>query len=233
MRSYPLLTTPCCNANVCFRCKSPGHHEQVSCAATLEALTHQDDLGQCPHCLMAVVMGDGCSLVTFFCGYQFYRQEGVKSFQFMKVLSAIKSKLQRVFLRFVRRRHHQRMLVDFLVKTKMRPHRQTWRHVCTYLRRHSSQVQPSTSPFANDEGCTASTQRSTNYVDIRTCMHSLWTRMICAVYRWRRDRVLDAVSVAVTTKSNWDSYWATVTAEDQVALDDDMHSVIDGHHGWL
>ncbi|RHY25536.1 hypothetical protein DYB25_011957 [Aphanomyces astaci] len=146
MRSYPLLTTLCCNANVCFRCKSPGHHEQVSCAATLEALTHQDDLGQCPHCLMAVVMGDGCSLVTCFCGYQFYRQEGVKSFQFMKVLSAIKSKLQRVFL---------------------------------------------------------------------------------------RDRVLDAVSVAVTTKSNWDSYWATVTAEDQVALDDDMHSVIDGHHGWL
>ncbi|ETV78374.1 hypothetical protein H257_07936 [Aphanomyces astaci] len=70
-------------------------------------------------------------------------------------------------------------------------------------------------------------------LEIRICMHSLWTRMICAVYRRRMDRVLDAVGVAVTTKSNWDSYSATVTAEYQVALVDDMHSVIDGHHGWL
>ncbi|RHY85101.1 hypothetical protein DYB31_006162 [Aphanomyces astaci] len=232
MRSYPLLTTLCCNANVCFRCKSPGHHEQVSCAATLEALTHQDDLGQCPHCLMAVVMGDGCSLVTCFCGYQFYRQEGVKSFQFRKVLSAIKSKLQRVFLQFVRRRHHQRMLVDFLVKTKMRPHRQTWRHVCTYLRRQF----PSPAfhiAIRKRRGvhCIHTTLhqlcRHSNMHALAVDTHDLRRVPLAQGSRSRRCRV------AVTTKSNWDSYWATVTAEDQVALDDDMHSVIDGHHGWL
>ncbi|KAF0695747.1 Aste57867_13458 [Aphanomyces stellatus] len=80
LRPHPFVRTTCCNAALCFTCKTSGHHDGISCHARWETTDH--DMAQCPSCHLTLVKGDGCNDMTCFCGARFQWLEAVRVFRF-------------------------------------------------------------------------------------------------------------------------------------------------------
>eukprot|EP00903_Cladosiphon_okamuranus_P020275 g18606.t2 len=70
IRSNPMVTTECCQAEHCFRCRVFGGHAPHNCQQ-YEAQRSYEDVIQCPGCGVYVVKGDGCDAITCICGYDF------------------------------------------------------------------------------------------------------------------------------------------------------------------
>ncbi|RHZ01608.1 hypothetical protein DYB37_009579 [Aphanomyces astaci] len=267
MRSHPFITSTCCNARLCFTCKTREHHDGVSCEATMML----NDMGQCPNCQITLVKGDGCDYVYCFCKFGFSWSWGLMCFKFSQSPITAKARLNQVFVRYLYRRRFQRqVLVSMVLRIQLtkyrRPyvaicaflrmrrwrrrlyavildcvatvtlveiqsHRKPFLRVCEYLRRQMWRrrlvTNVLTSPAFHDA---IGERRNAHCINVMTTqshaircpMERLKTKMIDGLYRRR----MDAVMVAITTKATWIAYWATVTEEDQVALDDDMHSYL-------
>ncbi|EQC36162.1 hypothetical protein SDRG_06277 [Saprolegnia diclina VS20] len=63
----PFTATMCCKHDICFVCKTSGHHEGEPCR-TLQA---DAAMAKCPHCAVHLTKGDGCDSIQCFCGGTF------------------------------------------------------------------------------------------------------------------------------------------------------------------
>eukprot|EP00903_Cladosiphon_okamuranus_P020276 g18607.t1 len=77
IRSNPMVTSKCCKALHCFRCRIVGSHAPLTCEQ-YEATRGHQDVCKCPGCGVYVVKGDGCSSITCICGQSFNWHELVE-----------------------------------------------------------------------------------------------------------------------------------------------------------
>lgn len=66
-RRYPLIKTPCCGSDMCFRCKVRGHHEGKTCLER-QAEEAAIDAQSCPGCGVPTVKSEGCNSIICVCG---------------------------------------------------------------------------------------------------------------------------------------------------------------------
>merc|ERR1712224_362415 len=67
LRRYPLIWTPCCGAEICWRCQISGHHPGMTC----EEFQRNElavDCQFCPACGVATQKTEGCSHIICLCG---------------------------------------------------------------------------------------------------------------------------------------------------------------------
>lgn len=69
IRFRPRVWSQCCEAQMCFKCKTRDYHEGRSCEQVSESASNE--LIPCHQCGLQLVKGDGCDHVTCLCGYSF------------------------------------------------------------------------------------------------------------------------------------------------------------------
>ena len=67
LRKFPFCESPCCDEPMCFKCKTAGHHEGMTCA---ERQRMEDGIEAqfCPSCGVATVKSEGCDHIVCVCG---------------------------------------------------------------------------------------------------------------------------------------------------------------------
>ncbi|KDO26222.1 hypothetical protein SPRG_08584 [Saprolegnia parasitica CBS 223.65] len=100
----PFTATMCCKHDICFACKTSGHHEGEPCGA----LQVDAAMAQCPHCAVYLTKGDGCDSVQCFCGGSFSWATEARKFADEYVRSRINPRVFPKVLAFLRRRVQQR-----------------------------------------------------------------------------------------------------------------------------
>lgn len=66
---YPFVSSLCCKAAHCFKCKTKGVHEGKTCEENQAALP--TEIRGCPQCNTPLVKGDGCNSIRCVCGHSF------------------------------------------------------------------------------------------------------------------------------------------------------------------
>ncbi|KAL3893027.1 MAG: hypothetical protein SGPRY_014546, partial [Prymnesium sp.] len=69
-RRYPMILTPCCEAEMCFKCKLEGHHyisDGLSCEEMQRAEMNAA-VQYCPECEVPTVRSEGCEHMVCVCG---------------------------------------------------------------------------------------------------------------------------------------------------------------------
>lgn len=78
LRKFPMMVTPCfCEAPMCFKCKTEGHHgpsdsnyeEKVMTCAEMAKAEAEIDAQFCPACGVATVRSEGCNHIICVCGH--------------------------------------------------------------------------------------------------------------------------------------------------------------------
>lgn len=76
---YADLFTPCCSANVCFRCKFETSHANETCEQVMESMVRNnaayEGIFACPNCNVLTVLAGGCLDITCVCGYEYQLNE--------------------------------------------------------------------------------------------------------------------------------------------------------------
>ncbi|KAF0715034.1 Aste57867_3601 [Aphanomyces stellatus] len=132
-RAQPFIKSACCQADLCFNCKTCGHHKATPCSALINTT---EAMGSCPNCNLTLVKGDGCDWITCFCGRGFYWTHGLRCFRWS--LATPRQK-QLVLVAIVRPAIHsyriRKVVLPALVQQvklcAVAPH---FRHVLSYLR---------------------------------------------------------------------------------------------------
>jgi hypothetical protein len=68
LRAQPFITTPCCQAPFCFRCKCMGHHEGETCDERAKEEIGDGLVQCCPACGVPTVRQEGCEHIICVCG---------------------------------------------------------------------------------------------------------------------------------------------------------------------
>ena len=70
LRRYPYFKTPCCNAPMCFKCKTSDWHDGESCEQRMrEGLgAPKGGVQWCPKCGVPTVKSEGCNHIVCVCG---------------------------------------------------------------------------------------------------------------------------------------------------------------------
>mmetsp|Transcript_32207 Transcript_32207/g.73652 ORF Transcript_32207/g.73652 Transcript_32207/m.73652 type:complete len:1313 (+) Transcript_32207:87-4025(+) len=74
LRRYPKVTTPCCRAHVCFKCKVRGWHRGLSCEERQRREAGRE-AQFCPNCNVPTTRSDGCDHIRCVCGAEWTWQE--------------------------------------------------------------------------------------------------------------------------------------------------------------
>jgi len=76
LRKFPMMKTPCCSTDMCFKCKTDGHHgPSEHCFAkprTCVQMAKEEaeiDAQFCPACGVATVRSEGCNHIICVCGH--------------------------------------------------------------------------------------------------------------------------------------------------------------------
>ncbi|KAG9405828.1 hypothetical protein AC1031_003748 [Aphanomyces cochlioides] len=97
-RDQPFVQTSYCSADICFVCQTSGHHEGTPCK---DRLPEVDNVAACPDCKLTLAKGDGCDLVTCFCGFSFYWTQQVDFYRWNQLPRQYIDALAVVFRPFV------------------------------------------------------------------------------------------------------------------------------------
>ncbi|CAK4910486.1 unnamed protein product [Aphanomyces euteiches] len=131
-RDRPFVQTSCCSADICFVCQTSGHHEGMPCK---DRLPEVDDVAACPACKLTLAKGDGCDLVTCFCGFSFYWTHQVDLYRWNQLPRQYIEALAAVFRPFV---YFRRLRKHIAPAVRRHPHickyKQQLLKVCEYLR---------------------------------------------------------------------------------------------------
>ncbi|KAG9405824.1 hypothetical protein AC1031_003744 [Aphanomyces cochlioides] len=139
-REQPFIQSTCCKADICFTCKTKGHHHDRPCESMLAT---KEDVAACPTCNLTLVKGDGCDYITCFCGSSFSWSHRVMLFRWSLVPRRNVDALSGIFRPFVYfRRLRKRVLPELVFVSKVRKLNDQFKVVCDYLRSkvHQSRV---------------------------------------------------------------------------------------------
>lgn len=73
LRRHPFILTPCCEAEICWKCKIAGHHDGMTCEEVQRADLDSSSSVQiqfCPGCNVATERTEGCDHMICLCGYE-------------------------------------------------------------------------------------------------------------------------------------------------------------------
>ncbi|KAG9405825.1 hypothetical protein AC1031_003745 [Aphanomyces cochlioides] len=131
-RAQPFIQSSCCKADICFNCKTKGHHFDTSCEAMV---TTKEDVSACPSCHLTLVKGDGCDWVTCFCGFGFYWTWQLRSYRWSQVprrsIDALTALVRSVrYLRHLR----SKVLPPLIRHVNIPKYKKQYLVVCEYLR---------------------------------------------------------------------------------------------------
>merc|ERR1712137_430303 len=71
LRRNPLMRTPCCGEDMCWKCKIDGHHLGMTCEE-YQNETLEIGVQPCPGCGVQTERTEGCSSMTCLCGQEWY-----------------------------------------------------------------------------------------------------------------------------------------------------------------
>ncbi|KAF0693810.1 hypothetical protein As57867_015202, partial [Aphanomyces stellatus] len=132
-RAQPFIKSACCQADLCFNCKTCGHHNGTPCSV-LDNST--EAMGSCPNCNLTLVKGDGCDWITCFCGRGFYWTHGLCCFRWSLVTSHQKRLVlvAIVWPALHSFRMRKVILPELVLQVNLRPFTPRFRLVLAYLR---------------------------------------------------------------------------------------------------
>lgn len=67
LRKHPLIWTPCCGAEICFRCQLAGHHDGMTCEE-IQRNELEVKCQFCPSCGVPTQKTEGCDHIICLCG---------------------------------------------------------------------------------------------------------------------------------------------------------------------
>merc|ERR1719272_1333652 len=75
LRQQPKITTPCCNAPYCFKCKVGSHHISSTCEQ-IQRDNMDQEVEFCPKCNVPTLRTEGCRHMVCLCGEHWYWEGG-------------------------------------------------------------------------------------------------------------------------------------------------------------